>query len=148
MVLSATIVQILHAQRWVVVQNLNICGLIKISTKNQHNYQHLSMFHYLWIGLKLKLIMKIFFLCQRVYYNIFLNNNHNNTFLFLIDVPFPKTFLPLCKKILTRLFRVFVHVYIHHFDRIVSIGAVSIVFLPFICYTLLFWQYLVFFFQE
>lgn len=39
------------------------------------------------------------------------------------DVPFPKTFSTLCKKILTRLFRVFVHVYIHHFDRIVSIGA-------------------------
>lgn len=42
------------------------------------------------------------------------------------DVPFPKTFIPLCRKILTRLFRVFVHVYIHHFDRIVAIGAVSI----------------------
>lgn len=41
------------------------------------------------------------------------------------DVPFPKSFIPLCKKILTRLFRVFVHVYIHHFDRIVAIGAVS-----------------------
>jgi len=35
--------------------------------------------------------------------------------------------MPLCKKILTRLFRVFVHVYIHHFDRIISIGAVSII---------------------
>jgi len=45
---------------------------------------------------------------------------------FIIDVPFPKTFVPLCRKILTRLFRVFVHVYIHHFDRIVAIGAVSI----------------------
>lgn len=39
------------------------------------------------------------------------------------QVPFPKTFIPTCKKILTRLFRVFVHVYIHHFDRIVGIGA-------------------------
>ncbi|XP_014236758.1 MOB kinase activator-like 3 [Trichogramma pretiosum] len=39
------------------------------------------------------------------------------------DVPFPKTFGPLCKKILTRLFRVFVHVYIHHFDRIIAISA-------------------------
>lgn len=38
-------------------------------------------------------------------------------------MPFPKSFPQLCKKILTRLFRVFVHVYIHHFDRIVSIGA-------------------------
>jgi len=49
----------------------------------------------------------------------------NNETLFPVstDVPFPKTFVPLCKKILTRLFRVFVHVYIHHFDRIVSIGA-------------------------
>ncbi|KYN27437.1 Mps one binder kinase activator-like 3, partial [Trachymyrmex cornetzi] len=45
---------------------------------------------------------------------------------FITDVPFPKTFVPLCRKILTRLFRVFVHVYIHHFDRIVAIGAVSI----------------------
>lgn len=39
------------------------------------------------------------------------------------EVPFPKTFIPTCKKILTRLFRVFVHVYIHHFDRVVGIGA-------------------------
>jgi len=45
---------------------------------------------------------------------------------FISDVPFPKNFSAISRKILTRLFRVFVHVYIHHFDRIVSIGAVSI----------------------
>lgn len=39
------------------------------------------------------------------------------------DVPFPRSFVALCRKILARLFRVFVHVYIHHFDRLVSIGA-------------------------
>ncbi|OXB63766.1 hypothetical protein ASZ78_013269 [Callipepla squamata] len=39
------------------------------------------------------------------------------------SVPFPKNFLQICKKILCRLFRVFVHVYIHHFDRIILIGA-------------------------
>jgi len=44
---------------------------------------------------------------------------------FISDVPFPKNFSAISRKILTRLFRVFVHVYIHHFDRIVSIGAVS-----------------------
>ncbi|PSN52039.1 MOB kinase activator-like 3 [Blattella germanica] len=49
----------------------------------------------------------------------------NNESLFPVstDVPFPKSFVSLCRKILTRLFRVFVHVYIHHFDRIVAIGA-------------------------
>ena len=41
-------------------------------------------------------------------------------------VPFPKDFIKgTVKKILTRLFRVFVHVYIHHFDKLVAIGAVS-----------------------
>lgn len=50
--------------------------------------------------------------------------NHYSVFPVSTDVPFPKTFPNLCRKILTRLFRVFVHVYIHHFDRIVSIGAV------------------------
>jgi len=45
-----------------------------------------------------------------------------SSFLFS-DVPFPKTFHSQCKKILARLFRVFVHVYIHHFDRLVAIGA-------------------------
>lgn len=40
-------------------------------------------------------------------------------------VPFPKTFLPTVKKVLSRLFRVFVHVYIHHFDKMVALGAVS-----------------------
>ena len=29
----------------------------------------------------------------------------------------------MCKKILSRLFRVFVHVYIHHFDSVCSMGA-------------------------
>ncbi|XP_013101338.1 MOB kinase activator-like 3 [Stomoxys calcitrans] len=49
--------------------------------------------------------------------------NNETVFPVSTDVPFPKTFPTLCRKILTRLFRVFVHVYIHHFDRIVSIGA-------------------------
>lgn len=49
--------------------------------------------------------------------------NNESVFPVSTDVPFPKTFVSLCRKILTRLFRVFVHVYIHHFDRIVSIGA-------------------------
>ncbi|KAG2466438.1 MOB3B kinase, partial [Polypterus senegalus] len=40
-----------------------------------------------------------------------------------IGVPFPKNFIPICKKILCRLFRVFVHVYIHHFDRMILMGA-------------------------
>jgi len=39
------------------------------------------------------------------------------------DVPFPKTFTSVNKKILTRLYRVFVHVYVHHFDRLMEIGA-------------------------
>ncbi|VDP22547.1 unnamed protein product [Soboliphyme baturini] len=38
-------------------------------------------------------------------------------------VPFPSNFRSLCRKILTRLFRVFVHVYIHHFERLVWIGS-------------------------
>uniref|UniRef100_A0A0M3HMT5 Mob1/phocein family n=1 Tax=Ascaris lumbricoides TaxID=6252 RepID=A0A0M3HMT5_ASCLU len=38
-------------------------------------------------------------------------------------VPFPRDFRQICKKILTRLFRVFVHVYIHHFDRLSQLGA-------------------------
>ena len=39
------------------------------------------------------------------------------------DVEFPKTFRRTCHKILSRLFRVFVHVYIHHFDRLTSLHA-------------------------
>ncbi|XP_017492238.1 PREDICTED: MOB kinase activator-like 3, partial [Rhagoletis zephyria] len=49
--------------------------------------------------------------------------NNETLFPTKSDVPFPKTFVPTCKKILTRLFRVFVHVYIHHFDRLLAIGA-------------------------
>ena len=40
-------------------------------------------------------------------------------------IPFPKHFLPAAKKIFTRMYRVFVHVYIHHFDKLIAIGAVS-----------------------
>lgn len=42
---------------------------------------------------------------------------------FTPGVPFPKNFQQVCKKMLSRLFRVFVHVYIHHFDSICSMGA-------------------------
>ena len=49
--------------------------------------------------------------------------NNEAIFPVTIDVPFPKTFSAVCKKILTRLYRVFVHVYVHHFDRLMQIGA-------------------------
>ncbi|KAK6192168.1 hypothetical protein SNE40_003688 [Patella caerulea] len=49
--------------------------------------------------------------------------NNENIFPVTVGVPFPKNYLQSCKKILTRLFRVFVHVYIHHFDKLVAIGA-------------------------
>jgi len=52
-----------------------------------------------------------------------LNINDDKVFPVTVDVAFPPSFIPLCKKILTRLFRVFVHVYIHHFDRVVVVGA-------------------------
>jgi len=40
-------------------------------------------------------------------------------------VPFPKNYIAVVKKIMTRLFRVFVHIYFHHFDKLVALGAVS-----------------------
>ena len=39
------------------------------------------------------------------------------------SVEFPKTFKKTCMKILSRMFRVFVHVYIHHFDRMRQLNA-------------------------
>ena len=36
---------------------------------------------------------------------------------------FPKTFQKTCKKILARMYRVFVHVYIHHFDKMTALKA-------------------------
>ncbi|OCT97809.1 MOB kinase activator 3B isoform X1 [Xenopus laevis] len=49
--------------------------------------------------------------------------NNEDIFPTSVGVPFKKNFLQICKKILCRLFRVFVHVYIHHFDRIIMMGA-------------------------
>ncbi|KAJ1063895.1 hypothetical protein K5549_009207 [Capra hircus] len=49
--------------------------------------------------------------------------NDEDVFPTRVGVPFPKNFQQVCTKILTRLFRVFVHVYIHHFDSILSMGA-------------------------
>ncbi|XP_030850908.1 MOB kinase activator 3B-like [Strongylocentrotus purpuratus] len=49
--------------------------------------------------------------------------NNENIFPINTDVSFPKSFVSTCKKILTRLHRVFIHVYIHHFDKLVEIGA-------------------------
>ncbi|ELV09257.1 MAP kinase-interacting serine/threonine-protein kinase 2 [Tupaia chinensis] len=44
--------------------------------------------------------------------------NNEEVFPTHVGTPFPKNFLQTVRKILSRLFRVFVHVYIHHFDRI------------------------------
>ncbi|XP_007896890.1 MOB kinase activator 3A isoform X2 [Callorhinchus milii] len=49
--------------------------------------------------------------------------NNENIFPTNVGTPFPKNFQQVCKKILSRLFRVFVHVYIHHFDQIGNMGA-------------------------
>ncbi|KAG5272169.1 hypothetical protein AALO_G00162410 [Alosa alosa] len=49
--------------------------------------------------------------------------NNEDIFPTSIGIPFPKNFIQICKKILCRLFRVFVHVYIHHFDRMIQMGA-------------------------
>lgn len=46
--------------------------------------------------------------------------------LLYLDTPFPKNFQSVVKNIFKRLFRVFVHVYIHHFEKIVNLGAVSV----------------------
>lgn len=39
------------------------------------------------------------------------------------SVQFPRNFKKTCMKILARMYRVFVHVYIHHFDRIKALEA-------------------------
>ena len=41
--------------------------------------------------------------------------NDENIFPVTVGVPFPKNFQTICKKLLNRLFRVFVHVYIREF---------------------------------
>ncbi|CAO2641391.1 MOB kinase activator 3A [Lemmus lemmus] len=46
-----------------------------------------------------------------------------NDWVAVHGTPFPKNFLQAVRKILSRLFRVFVHVYIHHFDRIAHMGS-------------------------
>ncbi|CAD5114552.1 DgyrCDS3669 [Dimorphilus gyrociliatus] len=49
--------------------------------------------------------------------------NNENIFPVEVGVAFPKNYNSIVKKILTRLFRVFVHVYIHHFDVLTDMGA-------------------------
>uniref|UniRef100_A0A914CQS1 Uncharacterized protein n=1 Tax=Acrobeloides nanus TaxID=290746 RepID=A0A914CQS1_9BILA len=49
--------------------------------------------------------------------------NDENIFPSNITMPFPNDFRQTCTKILSRLFRIFVHVYIHHFDKLVQTGA-------------------------
>ncbi|KAI8780780.1 MOB kinase activator 3B [Biomphalaria glabrata] len=49
--------------------------------------------------------------------------NDENLFPVQVGKPFPKNYMSIAKKILKRLFRVFVHVYIHHFDKLLAIGA-------------------------
>ncbi|KAI3378520.1 hypothetical protein SNEBB_004105 [Seison nebaliae] len=49
--------------------------------------------------------------------------NDEKIFPTTIGIPFPKTFNSICKKMLSRLFRVFVHVYIHHFQQLLTMQA-------------------------
>jgi MOB kinase activator 1 len=39
------------------------------------------------------------------------------------DHPFPKNFKTVLKNIYKRLFRVYAHVYCHHFDKVQALGA-------------------------
>ena len=39
------------------------------------------------------------------------------------DIPFPKNFDSIAKNLFKRLYRVFVHVYINHFDKVVAMEA-------------------------
>ena len=75
-----------------------------------------------------KSVLLVLFICT---YGIQANGqtrikcNSQCIYFILAGVPFPKNYLSSVKKILTRLHRVFVHVYIHHFDKLVGLGAVS-----------------------
>jgi len=51
-------------------------------------------------------------------------NTRKSRTVVCLGVPFPRNYIAGVKKIMTRLFRIFVHVYIHHFDKLVGIGAV------------------------
>jgi len=49
--------------------------------------------------------------------------NNEDIFPIKVGVPFPKNYLQTVRKMLSRMFRVFVHIYIHHFDKLVAMGA-------------------------
>jgi hypothetical protein len=49
--------------------------------------------------------------------------NNENIFPVTTGVPFPRNYKSTVKKIMSRLYRVFVHVYIHHFEKLVGLGA-------------------------
>lgn len=51
--------------------------------------------------------------------------NDEDIFPVQVGTAFPKNFRSTCKKLLSRLYRVFVHVYVHHFDRIIELQAVG-----------------------
>ena len=51
---------------------------------------------------------------------IFLHLQDESIFPVTEDIPFPKNFKKVCSKILRRLYRIFVHVYIEHFDRFIQ----------------------------
>lgn len=56
------------------------------------------------------------------------------------SVPFPKNFKEICSKIFRRLYRLFIHVYIEHFERMVETGAEE--------HTNIFYRHFYFFMQE
>lgn len=60
--------------------------------------------------------------CARDFFSF--HNFKSSKVYFFPDIPFPKAFMPNVKQIFRRLFRVFVHVYYHHFDKLIQIGAV------------------------
>jgi cellulose synthase/poly-beta-1,6-N-acetylglucosamine synthase-like glycosyltransferase len=80
-----------------------------------------SSFEYLWAdGVKVKKPVK---LCARVYVenlNLWVEEQLNDDKIFPGDVsaPFPANFLAVVKTIFKRLFRIYAHIYHHHYENI------------------------------
>lgn len=115
------VVQKKHAPQCLVEKNLSTIGEIIYITKSQHLYLRRNILMNLWIGLIFKLMMH--------HYSLQMSVREFTDYISILGVPFPKNYISVVRKIFGRLFRVFVHVYIHHFDRLHAIGAVCLYFL-------------------
>ena len=100
--------------------DLSTCGKIRKTIDAQRRCQLLNISSTSWFGFREILTMNRFFQAELVSFDLFCLCCYWLTGA--IGVAFPKAFTALVRQIFKRLYRVFSHIYCHHYPVIIQLG--------------------------